>query len=187
VELPASRHPNRFLSARVGSGSVFFLDEGVDDEDARQERGAEGSPTASGTATITLYVTKGTVCWKFTVKGLDTVNASHIHKGPKSKSGNVVVPLSGKLKTSGRVAPSKATVAAIQKEPHGLLRQHPHEQVPGRRHPRAALARLAAGERSPRHQSLECTARPVREAGFRGGSDRTGTILVEQHRASSTR
>ena len=78
----------------------------------------KGSPTASGTATITLNATKGTVCWKFTVKGLDTVNASHIHKGPKGKSGNVVVPLfAGKLKTSGCVKAAKATVAAIQKNP----------------------------------------------------------------------
>ncbi len=78
----------------------------------------KGSPTASGKATITLNATKGTVCWKFTVKGLDTVNASHIHKGPKGKSGNVVVPLFvGKLKTRGCVNASKSLVAAIQKSP----------------------------------------------------------------------
>ena len=78
----------------------------------------KGSPTASGTATITLDAKTGKVCWTFKVKGLDTVNAAHIHKAPKGKSGNVVVAFfAGKLKAKGCVTAPKAVVAAIDKHP----------------------------------------------------------------------
>jgi hypothetical protein len=78
----------------------------------------KGSPTASGTATITLNAQTGKVCWTFKVKGLDTVDASHIHKAPKGKSGNVVVAFfAGKLKTKGCVSAPKSLVAAIIKTP----------------------------------------------------------------------
>lgn len=58
------------------------------------------------------------MCWTFKVKGLDTVNAAHIHKAPKGKSGNVVVAFfASKLKAKGCVAAPKAVVAAIAKNP----------------------------------------------------------------------
>jgi len=78
----------------------------------------KGSPTASGTATIKLNSATGKVCWTFTVKGLDTVSAAHIHKAPKGKSGNVVVPFfAGKLKAKGCVSATKAVITAIEKSP----------------------------------------------------------------------
>jgi len=78
----------------------------------------KGSPKASGKATITLNAKTGKVCWTFKVKGLDTVTASHIHKAPKGKSGNVVIAFfAGKLKAKGCVSASKALVAAIDKTP----------------------------------------------------------------------
>ncbi len=80
----------------------------------------KGSPTASGTAKITLNSKTGKVCWMFTVKGLDTVTAAHIHKAAKGKSGNVVIPFfAGKLKKTGCVTASKKLVSAIDKTPAG--------------------------------------------------------------------
>jgi hypothetical protein len=78
----------------------------------------KGSPKASGTATIVLNSKTGKVCWTFKVKGLDTVTAAHIHKAPKGKSGNVVIPFfAGKPKAAGCVSASKSLVAAIDKTP----------------------------------------------------------------------
>jgi len=78
----------------------------------------KGSPTASGTATIKLNSATGKVCWTFKVKGLHTVNASHIHKAPKGKAGNVVIPFfAGPLKKTGCVSAKKSLVAAIEKSP----------------------------------------------------------------------
>jgi len=78
----------------------------------------KGSPTASGTAIIKLNSTTGKVCWTFKVKGLDTVSAAHIHKAPKGKAGNVVVPFfAGKLKKTGCVSAKKSLIAAIEKSP----------------------------------------------------------------------
>jgi hypothetical protein len=78
----------------------------------------KGSPTASGTATIKLTASTGKVCWTFKVKGLDTVNAAHIHKAPKGKAGNVVVAFfAGKLKKTGCVSAKKSLITAIEKSP----------------------------------------------------------------------
>jgi hypothetical protein len=80
----------------------------------------KGSPTASGTATISLNAKTGRVCWTFAVKGLDTVTASHIHKAAKGKAGNVVIPFfAGKLKKTGCVSAAKSLVAAIDQSPTG--------------------------------------------------------------------
>jgi hypothetical protein len=75
----------------------------------------------SGKAVITLNAGTGKVCWTFSsLKGVSKVNASHIHKAPKGKSGAVVVAFfSGALKTKGCVAASKSLVKAIEKNPSG--------------------------------------------------------------------
>jgi hypothetical protein len=79
----------------------------------------KGAPKGSGKAVITLNASKGTVCWTFSsVKGLDKVTASHIHKAPAGKSGNVVVPFfAGTLKTKGCVKAAKSLITAIAKSP----------------------------------------------------------------------
>jgi hypothetical protein len=81
----------------------------------------KGAPKGSGKAVVTLNASKGTVCWKFSnIKGLSKVNASHIHKGAKGKSGNVVVAFfAGALKTKGCVKAPKSLIKAIAKHPAG--------------------------------------------------------------------
>jgi CHRD domain len=79
----------------------------------------KGAPKGSGKAVITLNSGTGKVCWTFSsVKGISKVNASHIHKAPKGKSGPVVVPFfTGALKTKGCVKASKSLITAIEKSP----------------------------------------------------------------------
>jgi V8-like Glu-specific endopeptidase len=79
----------------------------------------KGAPTGSGTAVIKLDPVKGTVCWTFSkVKGITKVTAAHIHKAPKGKSGNVVVPFfAGALKTKGCVFAKATVIKAIEKSP----------------------------------------------------------------------
>lgn len=78
-----------------------------------------GAPKGSGKAVVTLNSGTGKVCWTFSsLKGISKVNASHIHKAPKGKSGAVVVPFfTGALKTKGCVKASKSLITAIEKSP----------------------------------------------------------------------
>jgi CHRD domain len=79
----------------------------------------KGAPKGSGKAVITLNAGTRKVCWTFSnLKGISKVNASHIHKAPKGKSGNVVVPFfAGALKTKGCVKAAKSIITAIEKHP----------------------------------------------------------------------
>jgi CHRD domain len=79
----------------------------------------KGAPNGSGKAVVTLNSATGKVCWTFSsVKGISKVNAAHIHKAPKGKSGAVVVPFfTGALKTKGCVKASKSLITAIEKSP----------------------------------------------------------------------
>ena len=81
----------------------------------------KGAPKGSGKAVITLNAGTGKVCWTFSnVKGISKVTASHIHKAPKGKAGNIVVFFfAGALKTKGCVKAAKATITAIEKHPSG--------------------------------------------------------------------
>ena len=79
----------------------------------------KGAPNGSGKAVVTLNSGTGKVCWTFSsLKGISKVNASHIHKAPKGKSGPVVVAFfTGALKTKGCVKASKSLITAIEKSP----------------------------------------------------------------------
>ena len=52
-----------------------------------------GDPDGSGSATITLDVAAGTLCWEMTAEGIGAVAQSHIHTGAAGVSGGVLVPL----------------------------------------------------------------------------------------------
>lgn len=81
----------------------------------------KGAPRGSGKAVITLNAGTRKVCWTFSnLKGISKVSASHIHKAPKGKSGNVVVPFfAGALKTKGCVKAAKSIITAIERRPSG--------------------------------------------------------------------
>jgi hypothetical protein len=79
----------------------------------------KGSPTGSGSAKITLEPAKGKICFKLSWSKIGSPTASHIHKGPKGKAGNVVVALFGTppAKHSGCVSAKKSLITAIEKKP----------------------------------------------------------------------
>jgi len=81
----------------------------------------KGAPRGSGKAVITLNAGTRKVCWTFSnLKGISKVSASHIHKAPKGRSGNVVVPFfAGALKTKGCVKAAKSIITAIERRPSG--------------------------------------------------------------------
>jgi hypothetical protein len=83
----------------------------------KQEKPA-GSPTGTGSATVTLNSTTGRVCFKLKWSGIGNPSAAHIHKAAAGKAGPVVIPFfGGTAKKSGCVNASKSLVAAIVKKP----------------------------------------------------------------------
>ena len=52
-----------------------------------------GNPDGSGSASIVVDPTAGTLCWELTAEGIGPVMQSHIHVGAEGESGDVVVPL----------------------------------------------------------------------------------------------
>ena len=79
----------------------------------------KGDPNGSGTATLTFEPGKGKVCFKLTWSSIGAPQASHIHKGPRGKAGNVVIVLFGTppAKHSGCVSAKKSLINAIIKSP----------------------------------------------------------------------
>jgi hypothetical protein len=77
-----------------------------------------GSPTGTGSATVTLNSATGRVCFKLNWSGIGNPSAAHIHKAAAGKAGPVVIPFfGGTAKKTGCVNASKSLVSAIVKKP----------------------------------------------------------------------
>jgi CHRD domain len=100
-------------------------------------RGAnEGAPASNrGKSEIRLTPSTGRVCWETTIAKIDgKPNASHIHKGRRGVSGNVVVPLGAGYKRQGCTTASKALVRAIIRTPSAY-----YVNVHNAKHPAGAM------------------------------------------------
>ncbi|MDF2746564.1 MAG: hypothetical protein K0S98_848, partial [Propionibacteriaceae bacterium] len=53
----------------------------------------QGDLDGSGTASLTINPGLGEVCWTIEVAGVESITAAHIHIGPTTAAGPVVVPL----------------------------------------------------------------------------------------------
>jgi hypothetical protein len=53
----------------------------------------QGDLDGSGVVTLTINPGLGEVCWTITVTGVEPITAAHIHVGPSTAPGPVVVPL----------------------------------------------------------------------------------------------
>jgi hypothetical protein len=53
----------------------------------------QGDPDGSGTATVTINPGTGQVCWTIEVADVDPIAAAHIHVGPATAPGPIVVHL----------------------------------------------------------------------------------------------
>jgi CHRD domain len=100
-------------------------------------RGAnEGAPASNrGKTEIRLTPSTGKVCWETKITKIDgKPNASHIHKGGKGVSGNVVVPLGAGYKRQGCTTAAKSLVKAILKKPGSY-----YVNVHNEKHPAGAM------------------------------------------------
>jgi hypothetical protein len=77
---------------------------------------AKGDPHGSGTATITLTLSKQQVCFSITVHGIKLpAAAAHIHSGHAGKEGPIVVPLTAPGKNGRSVGCKKNVTTSIIK------------------------------------------------------------------------
>jgi hypothetical protein len=84
-----------------------------------------GDLDASGTAFITLNQGQGEVCFDLSWAGIDgTVTAAHIHVGPATVAGDVVVPLFTDAALSGTDSAS-GCVSGVSEELIKAIRQNP--------------------------------------------------------------
>jgi hypothetical protein len=84
-----------------------------------------GDPDASGTAFITLNQGQGEVCFDLSWAGIDgTVTAAHIHIGPATEAGPVVVGLFTDVALSGTDTAS-GCVSGVSEELIKAIRQNP--------------------------------------------------------------
>ena len=102
-------------------------------------RGANEKPSAPaanrGRAELRLNPTTGRVCWEFALTRIDgKPNQAHIHKGGKSVSGPVVVPLGGTYKRQGCTTAAKALVRSIVNRPGAY-----YVNVHNAKHPAGAM------------------------------------------------
>lgn len=109
-----------------------------------------GNPDGSGSASIVVDPTAGTLCWELTVDGIGPVLQSHIHVGAEGASGDVVVPLDvdGFDGTSeGCIEPMEdaAVLQEIIDDPAGYYVNVHTEDFPAG----AIRGQLAAGDDSP--------------------------------------
>jgi len=86
-----------------------------------QEVPGPGSPTASGTARVTVDSTTGRICFVLIVSGVDNPTGAHLHEAPAGVAGPVVAPL--KAPVGGR---SAGCTTVSQAEARDILR-HPED------------------------------------------------------------
>jgi hypothetical protein len=96
----------------------------------------ENAPASNrGKTEVRLTPSTGRVCWETTIMKIDgKPNASHIHKGRKGVSGNVVVPLGAGYKRQGCTTAAKALVRAIIRNPGAY-----YVNVHNAKHPAGAM------------------------------------------------
>jgi len=86
-----------------------------------QEVPGPGSPTASGTARVTVDSRTGRVCYVLIVSGVDNPTGAHLHEAPPGVAGPVVTPL--QTPVGGR---SAGCTTVSQAEARDILR-HPED------------------------------------------------------------
>jgi hypothetical protein len=86
---------------------------------------------ADGTGTAEVKITGRRVCWEIKVAHVQTIVASHIHKGGPGVAGPVVVPFGKVFKSKGCTTTTAALAAAIQKHPSAYYVNVHNKKYPG--------------------------------------------------------
>ena len=128
-----------------------------------------GSTSTAKGHTLIKVRNDGTIEFKTQIlnKANEMFVAGHIHQAPVGVAGPIVVPLfvsptpptsARHIRQSGVATPNAGTTGAdLCAKPERLLRQLPHDSVPGRRDPRPAPLATAQGQRNSEGRA---TARP---------------------------
>ena len=94
----------------IVSGSVFAAGRPFTVSPLRgsAEAPTSGDPDGTGTASFWLNPGQGTVCWSYTVSGVEPLAAAHIHHAPVGVAGPVVIPMPPTTPTGGQGCASVA-------------------------------------------------------------------------------
>ncbi len=78
-----------------------------------------GDPDGTGTASFWLNAGTGTVCWSYSVSGVEPLVAAHIHHAPVGVAGPVVIPMlpTSSLSGSGCTTVDRSLVLDIIRHP----------------------------------------------------------------------
>ena len=104
--------------------------------------GVEGG---TGVATVIVHPGQGRLCFAIAVEGIELpAVAAHVHVGASDVAGPVVVGLTPPDATGSSAGCVSADPAlqGDQADPEGVLRERPHDVVPGRRRQRSAAQAL---------------------------------------------
>ncbi|HVH48765.1 MAG TPA: CHRD domain-containing protein [Sphingomicrobium sp.] len=83
-----------------------------------------GDPDGSGSAQIFVNYGQNRICWKITVSNIDPPTRSHIHKGPATGSGGIVVSF---FETAQTANLESCTTAALDPELVKDIIQNPQD------------------------------------------------------------
>ena len=72
-----------------------------------------GDPDGTGTAHVTINVGQQRVCWSMTANNIDPPTRSHIHRGPATGSGGIVVSF---FETAATADLEHCTTAALDRD-----------------------------------------------------------------------
>lgn len=98
------------------------------------ERPNPGDPDGSGSAWVSLNPGTGEVCYEYSVTGIATPTAAHIHRGSAAVAGPVVIPLPPTSATggSGCVTATRALILEVIRDPSAFyVNVHNAEFGPG--------------------------------------------------------
>jgi hypothetical protein len=103
-----------------GGRTQFAVLNGANERDPVTNRRGAGDLDGRGSATVSIDGTS--ICWGITVVNLDTPVAAHIHRGTRSVSGPVVVPLTQPAAgdpgaSSGCTTVARSLALAIRRHP----------------------------------------------------------------------
>jgi hypothetical protein len=121
--------PKPGLSAARGTGPIRIYRLAL----AGSAETPVGAPSGVGVAVIAFHGSS-VVCWRFAhLHGFTNATFAHIHRGPKGRSGNIVVPLSigPALHHQGCVSVIRALVKAIEHNPRGYYVNIHSAKYPG--------------------------------------------------------
>jgi hypothetical protein len=91
-----------------------------------------GDPDGSGSARFWMNPGQGTVCWDYSVSGVEPLAAAHIHRAPAGVPGPVVIPMapSTGIGGSGCASVDRTLIREILMDPSGFYFNVHNSQFP---------------------------------------------------------